>query len=878
MLICLLACVACSDETLINQKVEEGVPVMATLSFQSSDPGEIDTKATDLDENNPVKSLAVFIFKKNGNTSQRVGDVHFCTSTEIDNKEITIKTTSGVRYIYAIGNYKSSLFTISDDVLNNIQTIDDLKAMTVTLPREGENISVYDNLFLMSGSVSKEGYDIESSCTINEKGVVDGKLYLKRIMSSIQFVINGPKGGASFVPTSWQVKKLPQKSNVIELVADCKDASDSDYANSKIHKSFSGTNKNEFSFLMLENRKDAKDASIISTRDDREKQVGSVENFIAADKNSTYVVLKGTYTGTTNMVNSNSDTKKVEAYTTYYIHLGDWSEQNNNDYTDFRIFRNNRYIYTVTVNGVDDLIVEVKTDKELWGGEGDMYLSDDEIMTFDAHYGTTIISFKKAAIQNLINNYGGDLDNFKENFKIQAATPVNNFDLEGTKDIDWVTFKRNTEGPDNFMPYKANEADQPMKADKFKQDLYDVAMDKTNNDDVIYYTCFIDEYFYPNLKLKDFVNQKSRTIQIGTDYKKNETSSSTSSISKAAYTFSQKSIWTVYDLDKLDREESINGWGSESVMEGEPIAKFDSAIYRRKNIVNSTLQGYLNMKELIGENPLWEAQVNSRKNEVISRFVEYACLNRNRDLNGNGRIDDDEIRWYLPALNQYLGFWMGVDALPVEVRLYPDNKENDKNFIYLSSTVVEGKGLRVFWANQGSNTGYYGDNESGKGPRPYRCVRNLRSIIDDVTDFVVRTPGAGYEEGLYQYYTLKYLNPVAIRDNVSQPLRSHTHIEEENRLPYKFELNKGYADDKKHTAKVPLIDPCPEGWRLPNQRELTILTSEWSKDTQKLVSFTTFPWHPNNKNFGFNKINMNIAPDGASDYHYRCIKDVKSDQ
>lgn len=872
MLICLLACVACSDETLINQKVEEGVPVMATLSFQSSDPGEIETKATDLDKNNPVESLAVFIFKKNGKTSQRVGDVHICSSTEIKSKNISIKTTSGERYIYAIGNYKSSLFTISDDVLNNIRTIDDLKAMTVTLPREGENISVYDNLFLMSGSVSKEGYDIESSCTINEKGVVDGKLYLKRIMSSIQFVINGPtKKGASFVPTSWQVKKLPQKSNVIELVADCKDTDDSDYANSKIHKSFSGTNKNEFSFLMLENRKDAKDASIISTRDDREKQVGSVENFIAADKNSTYVVLKGTYTGTTNIVNGRSD-KKVEAYTTYFIHLGDWSEQNKKDYTDFKIFRNNRYIYTVTVNGVDDLIVEVTTDKELWGGEGDMYLSDDEIMTFDAHYGTTIISFKKAAIQNLINNYGGDLDNFKEKFKIKAATPKNNFDLEGTEDIDWVTFKRNTEGPDNFMPYKANEADQPMNADKFKQDLYDVAMDKTNNDDVIYYTCFIDEYFYPNLKLKDFVNQKSRTIQIGTDYKKNETSSSTSSISKAAYTFSQKSIWTVYDLDKLDIEKSINGWGSESVMEGEPIAKFKNSSYTGKN-TNSLLQGYSNMKELIGDNRLWDKQVDYKTNKVFESAVEYACLNRNRDLNGNGKIDDDEIRWYLPALNQYIGFWMGLDALPVEVRLYPYTDKSDRSFIYLTSTVVNGNGLRVFWANQGSNTGYYGADKSGDGPRPYRCVRNLRSITDDVTDFVVRTKGAGYEEGLYQYYTLKYLNSVAIRDNVSQPLRSHTHIEEENRLPYKFELNKGYAGSG--TSTVPLKDPCPEGWRLPNQRELTVLTSEWSKNKQKLVSFTTLQW---GGNFVFNTTNMNIAGNGASGYHYRCIRDVKSDQ
>lgn len=868
MLICLLACVACSDETLINQKVEEGVPVIATLSFESSDPGEIETKATDLDENNPVKSLAVFIFKKKGETSERVGDVHIYTSTEIDNKKITIKTTSGERYIYAIGNYKSSLFTITDDVLNNIRTIDDLKAMTVTLPRDGENISVYDNLFLMSGSVSKAGYDIESSCTINEKGDIDGKLYLKRIMSSIQFVINGPtKKGASFVPTSWQVKKLPQKSNVIELIADCKDTGDSDYTNSKIHKSFVGTNKNEFSFLMLENRKDAKNASIISNRDDREKQDGSVENFIAADKNSTYVVLKGTYTGTTNIVNGRSD-KKVEAYTTYFIHLGDWSEENKKDYTDFKIFRNNRYIYTVTVNGVDDLIVEVTTtDKELWGGEGDMYLSEDEIMTFDAHYGTTIISFKKTAIQNLINNYGGGIDNFKREFKIKAATPVNNFNLEGTKDIDWVTFKRNTEGPDNFMPYKVNEADQPMNADEFKQDLYDVAMDKTNTDDVIYYTCFIDEYFYPNLRLKDFVNQKSRTIQIGTDYQKNTTPSSSSSISKAAYTFSQKSIWTVYDLDKLDNNTSINGWGSESVMEGESIDRFSNSTYTNKN-TNSLLQGYSNMKGLIGNNCSWDKLVEFKTNQVTEKTVEYACLNRNRDLNGNGQIDDDEIRWYLPALNQYVGFWMGLDALPVEVRLYPYTDRSDRNFIYLTSTVVKGNGLRVFWANQGSNTGYYGANNSDDGPRPYRCVRNLRSVTGDVVDFVVRS--SEYGDGLYQYYTLEYLNPVAIRDNVSQPLRSHTHIEEENRLPYKFELNKGYAGIG--TSTVPLKDPCPENWRLPNQRELTILTSEWSKNKKLLMSFTTLHW---GGNFVFNSINMNIAGDGAFGYNYRCIKDVK---
>lgn len=29
------------------------------------------------------------------------------------------------------------------------------------------------------------------------------------------------------------------------------------------------------------------------------------------------------------------------------------------------------------------------------------------------------------------------------------------------------------------------------------------------------------------------------------------------------------------------------------------------------------------------------------------RFLRYSCMTRNRDNNGNGVIDQDEVRWYL---------------------------------------------------------------------------------------------------------------------------------------------------------------------------------------------------------------------------------------
>lgn len=80
---------------------------------------------------------------------------------------------------------------------------------------------------------------------------------------------------------------------------------------------------------------------------------------------------------------------------TYYIHLGDWSSGDATDYNNYKILRNNRYIYTVKVRGVDDLIVEVQTENENWSGDGDMLVSTDNVRIFDAHYETTIISFTK---------------------------------------------------------------------------------------------------------------------------------------------------------------------------------------------------------------------------------------------------------------------------------------------------------------------------------------------------------------------------------------------------------------------------------------------------------------------------------------------------
>lgn len=904
MLICLLACVACSEETLISQKVEEDIPVTASLSFQSSDPGKIETRATDLDEDSPVKSLAIFIFKKNNGTSKRVGDVHFCTKEELESKKITIQTTSGERYIYAIANYHSSLFQLTEEDLNNITTIDGLADLHVTLPEN--NISVLDNLFLMSGCVMpdevKDNYAFDRSCTIDTNGKVSGRLLLTRIMASIQFTINSRTEKGRFTPSSWQIKRVPKQSNVFEQKSSDYDEDDAVYFSSKVDVNFAGEDKNQFSFLMLENRKAPKASESINTYDERERQGDTKEVFTAANKNSTYVVLKGTFSGVVGSGDELNDYsgKKVEAYTTYYIHLGDWSTAGNGgstNYRNFNIFRNNRYKYTVTVNGVDNLVVEVTTDKELWGGDGNMYVSDsEEIESFDAHYGTTIISFDKKKIRDLIAANKNDKTEFKKAFKIQAATPKNGFDLSGkVADIDWVTYKRNTGGPDKFMKYKDAESDEPLTADQFKDDLYE-AVTADGTDGFIYYTCFIDEYYYGDLELSKFINVLPRTIQIGTDYTKNQDPSSSSSISKAAYIFTQKSISTVYDLDKLDEDKKINGWGAEWVQEGNNLQPIEGTN------PNHTFQGRSNMwGHLQNKSTRWSDYIDFENNEMNDGYncAQYACLNRNRDLNGNGVIDKDELRWYLPAINQYAGFFLGADALPDEVRLYNKNVY-DINFLYISSTELEYKNnksdFRVFWANEGCSTGFYTDptststNASASKKQPYRCIRNLRSVTADVTDFV--TPSSEISGDHFKYITFDYLNPVAKRPSVNQALTpGHTNFDEENRLSNngieimgRVEKTDIHAGDASTTNVCVTIKRYDKKWRLPNQRELFIITSYMpivdgnSYEKESITSCTKSAFPPSGESdriyfvYKGGKQNVTMKPFGDWSF-FRCISD-----
>lgn len=80
-------------------------------------------------------------------------------------------------------------------------------------------------------------------------------------------------------------------------------------------------------------------------------------------------------------------------------------------------------------------------------------------------------------------------------------------------------------------------------------------------------------------------------------------------------------------------------------------------------------------------------------------FPARHCYDMNRDLNGNGAIDDDELKWYLPTINQIMGSWVCYDGL--ESTIYEDKWSTNR--VYQSGSYV-----------------------IGQDTSPIRCVRDIK--------------------------------------------------------------------------------------------------------------------------------------------------------
>lgn len=907
-LFCLLAWNACTDDDIVKKgnEVKEGIPVALELSYDGAAVDQIQTR-TDIGQQaeSAVKDLYVLVFRKSGNDWVKETIQSFDTKSASSGsvKMANNSVTSGIKRIFGVGNVRAlgTDFNLLATQLENVETIDDLNALVA----EKSTVERLGGL-LVSGSLVTGGAQPETGyCEINVPAngtsvTVSGKIELKRLDAKIKFDVYSADS-VVFIPKSWRVERYPVSTKLMEQGTDATttygSTSDESFENYKKHTS--GANREDFSggdftFYMFENHKTVQKNISYEDRERQEKEPdghGNYTNgkFLNADENATYVVMTGDY-----KVYKADKTVQTSANVQYTVHLGNINLGNHNFDTD----RNTSYTYKVTVVGVENIVTEVITDKEPQpGAEGDVVRSDQSFL-FDAHYETKVVTFNKKNLTNLsvivktpYNNPAGTYE-----LKNGAVTEDNFIDYE------WVSFIKNGKSGNNTArsTFATYEPKDTIGIKTLLKELNDNKNAGTGNNDFwdkngeAKYTIFINEYYYDDVpgthqaaSFKDFINADNRQMYILCNTQKS--SDQASSLTTSSIMIDQRSIKTIYDLD-----HATSGWGVETVEENSPLKPSSYTNIQAETRTNGRYNFFKIAGLLDGGTKSWSNYINASNNSLVQTKLDYSCMSRNRDLNGDGKISADEIRWYLPATNQFTGLWLGRDALSPEVRLFQGNastvtSSNRFGYHYFSSNLVR------FWAEEGAATGSNDFSGSTNTASKVRCARNFGGEKYDRETPTVEVEPQDFVEATFNgddkliRISLSRVNSGALRSDkvTSQLVGAPEHSGASLNRPYKaFKvatkdiegsyINRTALANGSYQSCGGVIDG-ETGWRVPNQRELSLIAGYLKEDLEHSIGSTTFsdlPYKTTNVYVStHDKINYVHLNDSRFNW-VRCVKDV----
>ncbi len=969
-----------------------------------------------------------------------------------------IKASAGNNFeLYVITNLDSDMSRISSDLLSHsVATKADLLKFKLVLNQETVNRNIN---FPMFGSITKVNIKAGETNVLNDTST---PLKLDRIDSKVRFVFKtGKRPDAkgqmikSFEARQWKVVNVPISSLLVPqdtvaavVPADAKIDQYESYAPYFFETDWRNfedytTDTQEFSFYMLENRQTPKNNKFDSyqKRSLQKKSASglnqtvnvnytslhgenvdrSLRVFENANDFSTYVLVTGRVE--MDLVNDNAG-QTLGADVQYLIHLGNWSstisstggwENDKYDkFTDFNTKRNHSYTYTVTVNSVDNIRVEVETgaQENQPGATGEVIIAKEEIALCDAHYVSKTMTFHA---KNFVTVGGdGTVTSTADRLTWKVKTPfgegapkkINGIDIADSLDYKWVHFRLNKQS-DNKSYYadkrrkyttrvfeskampQANPEDdgseglygkhndgcmdiiqlvqyiksQVGKYTEYRNEVnrvFHAGGDTTtveNNSDFdsgllengsrdpdgpkICVTAFVDEYYYdehPITKRKSptlwkyFVNQDDRTMHILCDSNSSIDLESTSTGS--VITIQQHSIKSIFNTDPSydalqtawglevtdefsDKVKDYNvggGYGDSgkniSAYNGRANSVFEWGLGPSSSTVNDITDithdvrwdRYMNF-EVPNDTPLMQDAYKS---------LRYFCMARNRDNNGDGVIEKEELRWYLASVQQLVGLFVGSGVVQQSARLYyrtpaekASDNQNDWYQFVISSTHHEKQkdSPIVIWGQEGLSTSSLQQSlkwASGVTSYGIRCVRNLGIDKDAYisvapNDFLVMKENA---DGSVTFEAT-HLNAAALRDYTSTDLPYADEWSSANRLYKRFEVAPEYTD---FSSEIPFakfqadIDArgsylsgyCPEGYRIPNQMELAMM-NYYMDLSYNLYSRTYWSFGPYSGNYGPNGKrndakdigfirlkNKNLTVDVSNKTRYaRCVKDIR---
>ena len=896
-----------------------------------------------------VENLRIYIFSKA--TGNLVGykyfskdDLTFTDDSSQPGYDRTatvsnIPTSTGEVYIYAIANARTSQYKVTDDAIldideSNLSHLTRETFLSATCTRQLGSINPADNRFVMSGfsndgkhvTIARKAGTTEAEITSptddDHKRV---KLY--KILSKNKITVK-TEGNVTFKPEYMEIHNVPQVYGLMR-------------GNNVAPSGFETFDRiiwseNSYQCYLPANVQTA--TASPTSFNDRERNTyddTGKKTFVNAPANATYVVIHGKYQG--------GDYAGDLSYT---VHLGDFTH----NMSDFSVAANSNYEYTLTIKGVNNFIAESQkiAGVDDPGSEGVVIFKGTDILEVDCHYEARVMKFSMSELNKLINveKYGyilkiqtafcetismivdenGNIYDAAE-FKTHHENPtvlttvgtngmpvdVSKILISGNADFDWVRFVKNTgyyssdytpsQKPGSKVSSSHAISDvcaYPGRANtqtifEFLRDLYKAGMEqdksyfnvKEQSDRVVYVTCFVDENYYPKKNWTEYVNKSEpRRIYFANDLF--VSADGQSSFARAKYVVSQKSIWTFYELDP-----TLKPFGLESVSE-EKAQGVD--VVKETNSLNVPWDGRASAISNNKNKGFYANSTKSTGKQDIYTGAYKACMSRNRDEDGDGTIDENEIKWYLASVDQYKGMWAGEEAFDTDARLF---KATESEWAALKKAFVNGDDAKLspwhyftcssantFWAEEGCATGTNGSATM------VRCIRTLASNSEGL-------------ESAETYYSYKdnivelKLNDVALRTHQSGGFQTYFERgKDSNKLYKKFKIASANLTGGPY-SKTQVIstakgsgfinssdDVCQKAagyggsWRVPNQRELSIMSAV-DKNLTDLYSCTSFTGVQSGyykggtgNEYGFVLAGTQMTVAISTTYNVRCVMDV----
>ena len=855
-LVCCASVLAGCQKEMSETKFESGLPASLDVLINLGKGSDVVMTRGIYDYESEINELMLIMFSEEGRkmvidltgkldagsavTDRELGDSRTYkltapVTTDIDGNPIL----SGIYEIYAVANWSSPFCGLTKDKL---AAMDKAALAAAVASNSGLATGVTGSQkFPMTGHVTGQKVVPDAEKTETNKTSIE--VSLKRLISHIEFkfvngqsqVTTGVNENPQFVPHSYSVYNLPKKAFLMSRKTDI--APEGNIFEGNVYgnvKDIEVTGSGGIEFFMLENVQAAGTSTTYEARDVWTGTQGAApenKTWTNAPANSTFIVVKGEYTGASYIGN-------VE----YTIHLGNFSARTAESYKNFTVNRNEYQKYTVTVNGVSKIVAEVTGTEQQPGAEGVITaVSNQTNLVLDSHYESCLLKFSLSGCQNptiIVKSPYNAMNRYEvldANGAIKALSGV---------DYGWVRFGK----PASTTSLNAYPANGDGLVD-IRQLALELKTAEANNATTadhflisggkVYVQAYVDEYYYskrPDNGKKaswpEFVNAENRVLILNPTSK---TSADGNSTLYPTYLFqiSQRSIRTTYKTDNASIEAfGIETWNETGRSDfGSAGAVADDA--------ESKSYGWQNNRTMLGTSwpPAattlgYTTSVTSNDKSAHVYYTEgvgtaslngyNACMARNRDENGDGVIDDTELKWYLPAINQYLLLWCGEEYLYGDTRLVDPADiskitETDYNAgvynLYNSSYAHE------YWAVEGVSYGPAGPQSCG-----VRCIRNLKT-------YNAKTQPISSVSG----NTITITGVRSLRQQaMSGEYASHNDRDPENNLYKAFEVATSYLPGPYSASQVKTESLCASysqdsngsdvgQWRIPNQKELMIM-------------------------------------------------------